>query len=757
MQEVFLDSHKIYATLAGARTDITAYVVGEIAGGGWGIMGNGTNDRVGATGSLDFTLNDADGRFTPYSATALAGWDIGVVIELECTFEGSAYLFRFYVKKIDPPQELEDTSTEVSCVDYMEQAATTPIENPGVLADKTGDQILTTATALINTPPLATSFDTGDNVFPTAFDTTTSHTTVYDEIVKVVFSELGYGYLIKDRTNGETLRFENASARVGYTPLSTIPLDKANSPRLKEAFGSYLKRENGDLLLIAASADAVFDNEFERAETSYGDHLLNRLTMQANPRRIDTTPQILFQSMEPFVIGSGQTYILRGTYADPAGGAQINANPDDMIDPAITTDYLGNTAQDGSGTNISSDLFLSSISYGTEGFTHALRNDNSASMWVTKFNCRGLGIYNYNPITHVASDSASILKYRNTFSETVDQKYKVDLYEAAVFAEAEVERGKQARLALNAIHLCANYSARNMLGFLNTKPGALINVKFDRAGIDGNFYIQGIDEVSISQDGKIFYKWILKESRSFDAGLTPIVYDGGVGEANGVDFGYVPRVLKPRARTFSIWFNTTDVNGSSGGMFFSTKTAAGGFHVAMRSTNNIFLETMSWDGGTGSWYTADNTYTANAWHLLTVPYDTTLVTNDPVVYIDGVAKSLTEFATPSGAYVEEVSNFVLGNTNRIDDFWGSGFKGTLFDMRVYNRILSAAEVTALYTEGRHAGTPTLTDGLVFQAFGCDTSRLTEYINQTLISSTPIIDNVSGIVGAPHGSPTGRAL
>ena len=75
-------------------------------------------------------------------------------------------------------------------------------------------------------------------------------------------------------------------------------------------------------------------------------------------------------------------------------------------------------------------------------------------------------------------------------------------------------------------------------------------------------------------------------------------------------------------------------------------------------------------------------------------------------------------------------------------------------MRVYNRILSAAEVTTLY----NGGTPDMdlvTDGLQFQAFVVPTFRLTDFVDATLTSDMKVRDRIYGVVGTPHGSPIGR--
>ena len=75
------------------------------------------------------------------------------------------------------------------------------------------------------------------------------------------------------------------------------------------------------------------------------------------------------------------------------------------------------------------------------------------------------------------------------------------------------------------------------------------------------------------------------------------------------------------------------------------------------------------------------------------------------------------------------------------------------DVRIYKRVLSAAEVTTLY----NSGTPNMdlvTNGLVFQAFVVPTFRLNNYIDTTLTSDMKVRDRIHGVVGTPNGSPIG---
>jgi uncharacterized protein (TIGR02145 family) len=80
----------------------------------------------------------------------------------------------------------------------------------------------------------------------------------------------------------------------------------------------------------------------------------------------------------------------------------------------------------------------------------------------------------------------------------------------------------------------------------------------------------------------------------------------------------------------------------------------------------------------------------SSWVHYVVTYDSSSLSNDPKIYIDGISQSVTETFTPSGTISSETNQlYTLPNL----------LNGTLDDVRIYNRALSADEVAQLYTLG----------------------------------------------------------
>ncbi|HNU27159.1 MAG TPA: LamG domain-containing protein [Planctomycetota bacterium] len=80
------------------------------------------------------------------------------------------------------------------------------------------------------------------------------------------------------------------------------------------------------------------------------------------------------------------------------------------------------------------------------------------------------------------------------------------------------------------------------------------------------------------------------------------------------------------------------------------------------------------------------------WHHVSVVYNSSSTANDPVFFVDGAVVATTETATPVGAVKDDslIPTYIgaLPDTQR----WA----GTVDELRIYNRALTAEEVAALY-------------------------------------------------------------
>jgi hypothetical protein len=512
--------------------------------------------------------------------------------------------------------------------------------------------------------------------------------------------------------------------------------------------GTYTN--NGIILFVETQTDD---------EIVYGG--INHVTPEYRPIFIVTYYRnVLFSLDKEIIIGSGQTVTIKGTYADPDGGLPINAQ--DMITPEMNKDYTMYTATGGAGSNISSDLDLTSVVYGTEGFTHEVTNNNASVGYLNRYDCRGNGILNYNPIEHAATDSASISEFE-TLSESINQKYKNDLYSGSVFVESVVDEFKQPRTILNSISFCANRSEACMLAFLYTDIGDLRYISITELGITGNYYVQGIN-LEIKAGNIVNVKWIVKAIPSLISGLTSLAVEfRGGATKDGIEFPYLPRVSGDSVTktVLSAW------------IYLDTKPDANDYFIIGPFVNSVNGRVLYVDGdatyriiayasarytGPGKWTAPHDAFALSTWTHVMVYHDISVLTNDPEIYINGSLQSITEVLTPSGTLVSEVGNGVMLGTIRSGTIYGNSFDGKIFDPRVYNMdntTLTAAQLaTALYNGGTPDDT-VATEGLVLQGFTIRDEKTADYIDQSLTSILTLRDNVFGAIGTPHASPIGR--
>jgi len=204
--------------------------------------------------------------------------------------------------------------------------------------------------------------------------------------------------------------------------------------------------------------------------------------------------------------------------------------------------------------------------------------------------------------------------------------------------------------------------------------------------------------------------WVYVDSRSFD--INPILTKGQV---DGDDF------LATHAWTFSCGLDV------------------GYDHI---SFNHKFSSSSAF------WY-GDDTISEDTWYHLAVTYNKGSTGNDPELYVDGVSQSVSENIGPVGTADDDSSyDAWLGSAN-VEFDSSNVIDGTLSDIRMYNRILSAAEIQTIYNCMGH---DTIVDGLVARWL------MNEASPGTGASGSGVVKDCGpfGNHGTPNDSPLYRA-
>lgn len=219
-----------------------------------------------------------------------------------------------------------------------------------------------------------------------------------------------------------------------------------------------------------------------------------------------------------------------------------------------------------------------------------------------------------------------------------------------------------------------------------------------------------------------------------------------------VDFGR-PNIYALSERSISVWVNLDSIATTNAPRIlgaYGNNADDEAFVLLSGFVNNgdIFFEENFTDTN-GAWHTAINTLSVSTWHHIVVTYDPDDVVNDPIIYIDSVSKSLTELATPVGTRdVGTGGAFSIGAA-----FTGSyPIDGKVEDPRIYNRILSQADVNELYLSRNQRS---VIRGIVFAPFLDGAAGLSRFDGATLGTANVIKDWISGVSGTPNGNPIGR--
>jgi hypothetical protein len=494
----------------GVWTNVYDDIVGGIKGSKSGIRGYGPLDRVAGTGSLVFTLLNQNNIYTPNHINCTSGFEHGVKFRIVFEYNGlSATKFYGSVEQIKIiTTEGLYSYVEVTVLDYMNKLAIHELQRPAYTTNKSIDEIVPLIIANMPVSPLSTEYNSGQDTFTTVFDTTKDKTLAMQELGKLAMSELGYIYIRHNATSDETLVVDGRYTRTGGSIKEVPVLEDIN---LIIEDGNLLAFEDGaELILDTYTEDVRFDNTARDIGLEYGREYYNEVKTIVIPRKFDTAATSILFDLDRYIqISAGTTKTVTGRFRDPNQEAQTIVGFD-MVAPIATTDYLMNTASDGSGTDITADLAVTAA-YGANGVEYELTNNGTSLGYVTKLQARGKGVYIYRPVEYTAEYTDGInadgRKTLNLF-----MPYQDNPLAGESFAEVLLDIFSDKRLVLYKMNYTANRNADLLSAFIFCSEGDRIHIKEDDLEIDGDYIIQSID-FSVTQSGIVFCEYgLMSES-----------------------------------------------------------------------------------------------------------------------------------------------------------------------------------------------------------------------------------------------------
>ena len=461
----------------------------------YGITGNGPMDRIAATGTMTFSLNNAAnnsggvvGYYSPGHANVRTGWDLGLLVKLKLTYDGTTY-YKFAGNLVSiTPDAGSHGRRSVMCtaVDWMDEAARARVKDVTVQTDKRADELINSlVTNSVSKQPLATSYDTGQSTFEYAFDNLLdTQTTVLRALADCVISELGYLYVKGDTTQGGTLKFEDRHARPKY-----------------------------------GAADASFDNSMMglKVDRERRD-VMNRVYVVVHPRTADASVSVLYEltttASVPAVSGSTSIQIIAPFKESSIRGYRIAGSS--IVAPASGTDWIANTAADGSGSNITSDVVVTHANVSANSVTFNIQNNNAATAYITTLQVRGNAL---KDVTETVFSAVNVPS-QGTYGENdvrISMQYESNTGTFATeIASWILNTTKDARYVISEFSLASNSSAALMTQSLAREPGDKITIAETVTGLSATgasgaqigYFINGVN-MTVRPGGIITTSWVL--------------------------------------------------------------------------------------------------------------------------------------------------------------------------------------------------------------------------------------------------------
>jgi hypothetical protein len=537
---VYLDSWAIEAQFtSGVWTDITADVitVADSVRAEWGISDNGPTDRVASTGRLTFSLNNGAnnsiglaGYYSPGHANCRSGFTTGIPVRARFTYEGytrTKFYGRIAPDGIKPaPGIYGNRRTEITVLDWMNQAATHELNLPAYTTNKRIDEVVPLIVANMPLAPLSTDYKQGEDTFVSVFDTVSNKTRAMSEFSKLALSEWGYVYLKHTSASDEVLTVEGRFEKTNNPSLSQIP-NAINGYLLKEDGGYLLKEDGGKIALDSAGFASFSDIGKTDSQFSFGKHLTNDVSVTSYPRNIGTAAEVLFTLQSPIEIAAGGSVTdIIGQYRDPSGGAWRVAGKG-MIAPVATTDYKMYFDSAGTGIDATGSLTVTPT-YAANEVSYVLVSTATATGYVTHLQARGTGIYLYDSVEYNQDDDASKLEH-GTQPLSISMPYQDDTELAQYIAVGELANLKDPRMELDKWVFFANRDGFMMNAFLMVEPGDKAHFYEEQVGFDKDRWIDAV-EWELIQGRALKVGWKTRDAAAYGYWQLEVVGYSELGE-----------------------------------------------------------------------------------------------------------------------------------------------------------------------------------------------------------------------------------
>ncbi|GAB4167896.1 MAG: hypothetical protein Fur0032_06040 [Terrimicrobiaceae bacterium] len=176
---------------------------------------------------------------------------------------------------------------------------------------------------------------------------------------------------------------------------------------------------------------------------------------------------------------------------------------------------------------------------------------------------------------------------------------------------------------------------------------------------------------------------------TFGTGIEGNAY---VGTASNAQFGEKAGLTQPVQFTTSCWIRpaTAPADGGSARYLLAFRQGSNTRGYLAVPSGSRQLQFRSSHSTQGVWNVTGYDLPANEWVHVAVSYDQSSTANDPAVYINGQPVTVVRSTAPSGS-INTTDALRIGGTGNTAQSW----RGSIDDVRLYNRILTADEAAFL--------------------------------------------------------------
>jgi hypothetical protein len=464
--------------------------------------GTSQKDRVAQTGTLSFTLDNSEDNSqgllglysSPNNVNVMPGFGLGIGVRCIVRYRSvDEPVFYGTIEDIVPMSgKYRNRKVAVQAVDWMDEAAMAKVRGLQVQVNKRSDEVFTHLMSGVSRQPYGGHIaQIGGDTYPYALDNAfEGEVNIMSEFQRLAQSELGRIFVRRDGT---------------------------------AIFESRHKRPNQLALSLTMT-----DEDIDGLDTGRGrSDILNHAEVQAHPRRVDpAATSVLFVLASKPRIERSTNLTLNVLFRDPDARA-TRVGGVDLVSPVATTDYMFNSLEDGSGTDLTAQLSLQST-FSANGGEIIVTNGGPADGYLTKLQCRGKGIYDYETVLAKADSAASKLKYGER-SFSLDMPYQDDLNVAKDAAEFIIQQSKALLTQVRGVTFHANREDRLMLAALQLDISSKIHLDetvigdepFTPVGEDVQevqaveFFINSVN-LTIGERGIIKCTWALEPADPFN-------------------------------------------------------------------------------------------------------------------------------------------------------------------------------------------------------------------------------------------------